>query len=358
MTAARTTRPRLLLRVLLYVAAAAALWSTLSRADLAGAARLIGSIGPSLSLALVPWLLVMLAQSAAYGRIVEALGGTPQRRPSLLGVLSVVLSSEAVLMSVPAGSAVGEAVSPYLLHRRCGVPLPLGVASTAARRSLVILANALYVGVAVAAGASTMRAVSRSVIGVPGLPWMVAAAGLGLLTASSLALWALLSGFVGARFHALLSRVPSARMRAALTRWRAGFAAMDAHLSSALRARADLAIPTTLFLAGWLLESVETLLILRLLGVEMPFAEVLSFEVVLALVRSLAFFVPAGLGIQDAGYVAFLTALGVPEPARVAVAFVLVKRAKELFWVAVGLALFAAIGGRREAIAGAAAEER
>jgi hypothetical protein len=32
------------------------------------------------------------------------------------------------------------------------------------------------------------------------------------------------------------------------------------------------------------------------------------------------------------------------------VAFVLVKRAKELFWVVVGLALFAALGGNRQAI--------
>jgi uncharacterized protein (TIRG00374 family) len=355
MTTAQTSRSRLLLRVLLYGAAAAALWSTLRRADLGGAARLVGSVGPAVLLVLVPYLLGMLAQSVGYSRIIGALGAASgRRRPSIAGVLSVVLSSEAVLMSVPAGSAVGEAVSPYLLNRRSGVPLPLGAASAASRRTLMILANALYVGVAVVVGASSMQAVSRAVTGVPGLPWMVAAVGVGMLVASSLALWALFSGSVASRSHGLLSRLPSARLRAVVARWRAGFAAMDAHLSSALGARADLAIATAIFLAGWLLESVEALLILRLLGVRMPFAQVLSFEVVVSLVRSLAFFVPAGLGIQDAGYVAFLTALGVPDPAKVAVAFVLVKRAKEMFWVAVGLALFAVIGGNRQALHGGA----
>jgi len=61
---------------------------------------------------------------------------------------------------------------------------------------------------------------------------------------------------------------------------------------------------------------------------------------VVTLLRSIAFMVPAGLGVQDAGYVAFLAAFGVPEAATVGVAFVLIKRAKELFWIAMGFVLF------------------
>jgi glycosyltransferase 2 family protein len=57
---------------------------------------------------------------------------------------------------------------------------------------------------------------------------------------------------------------------------------------------------------------------------------------VLALVRAAAFMVPAGLGVQDAGYVAFLGAFGVPEAATAGAAFVLIKRAKEIVWTALG----------------------
>jgi uncharacterized membrane protein YbhN (UPF0104 family) len=54
--------------------------------------------------------------------------------------------------------------------------------------------------------------------------------------------------------------------------------------------------------------------------------------------------IPAGIGVQDAGYVAFFGAFGVPDAATLGVAFVIVKRAKELLWIAVGLALFLVLG--------------
>jgi uncharacterized membrane protein YbhN (UPF0104 family) len=53
----------------------------------------------------------------------------------------------------------------------------------------------------------------------------------------------------------------------------------------------------------------------------------------------MAFFVPAGLGVQDLGYFAFFSALGVPDAMGVGAAFVLLKRTKELFWVCVGYTL-------------------
>jgi uncharacterized membrane protein YbhN (UPF0104 family) len=60
----------------------------------------------------------------------------------------------------------------------------------------------------------------------------------------------------------------------------------------------------------------------------------------------MVFFVPAGLGVQDLGYVAFLHASGVPEAAALGAAFVVLKRAKELAWVAAGWTILLAAGGR------------
>ena len=56
----------------------------------------------------------------------------------------------------------------------------------------------------------------------------------------------------------------------------------------------------------------------------------------MGLLRSVAFFTPAGLGVQDLGYA---TALGGAPDA--VLAFTLLKRCKELFWVAVGYGLLA-----------------
>jgi hypothetical protein len=57
--------------------------------------------------------------------------------------------------------------------------------------------------------------------------------------------------------------------------------------------------------------------------------------------RSLVFFAPSGIGVQDLGYVA-LFACADGDGAALGGAFVLVKRARELVWVIAGWLLVAA----------------
>ena len=78
---------------------------------------------------------------------------------------------------------------------------------------------------------------------------------------------------------------------------------------------------------------------LRLVGVSIPLAAAMVIETALILVRALAVPVPAGLGVQDLGYVLSLKALSVPDPTTVGAAFVLLKRGKDAFWIAAGFVL-------------------
>jgi glycosyltransferase 2 family protein len=224
----------------------------------------------------------------------------------------------------------------------------------AARRALVILANALYVGVALALGLSHLRRASRPLLGVPGLEWLVLAWGLFLLVSALAMSGALLSGATAARAHGWLRRLPFKRLAARLDEKAASFAATDRHAAALFGERRGALFAAALILLGmWLAEALETLLLLRLLRIDLSLSEVMSFEVVLACVRAAAFMVPAGLGVQDAGYVAFLSAFGVPGAATAGAAFVLLKRAKEVFWVLLGFLLLFA--GRRRAQAPAEA---
>ena len=68
-----------------------------------------------------------------------------------------------------------------------------------------------------------------------------------------------------------------------------------------------------LYSVGWLVRGVETFVFLRLLGVDVSFATALVVETAIIVVRSVAVPVPAGLGVQDVGYVLCLKALGVPD---------------------------------------------
>lgn len=119
-----------------------------------------------------------------------------------------------------------------------------------------------------------------------------------------------------------------------------GFARTDAALGrvGALRARA-MAVPVLLSLVAWIAESAESWLVLRALGVDVGFGAIIAIEVTVSFARQLLFVVPAGVGVQDAGYVAFLAALGVP--AEVGAAFVLIKRGIEVLYTVIGLSIFA-----------------
>jgi uncharacterized protein (TIRG00374 family) len=256
-----------------------------------------------------------------------------------------MVSSEAVLIGFPAGAALAETLNPYLLRRRCGVPLPEGLAAVAAKKSLIVLANALYMGVALVAGGAWLRSASRALIGAPGLEWLVGAVAVVMLAGALGLSRVLFSGVAASRSHGLLHRIPSARLRRWLDDERHRFTETDQHFAAlfAARARAG-SVATALFLGCWLVEATEAFVILRLLHVDLPYAEVLAFEVVVSLLRSLAFMIPAGLGVQDAGYVAFFGAFGVPDAATLGVAFVLVKRAREVLWVAAGFLLLVVLG--------------
>lgn len=341
-TSPPTPKPRasagyIAVRVLFVGVAAFALWNTLRQADLGRAASLAAAVGAPIALALVPYIFVIACHAEAYRRVLGILG----HRISFPRIYSVVLSTEAVLMSFPAGIAVSDSLNPYLLGRRCGIPIPDGLAGIAAKKSLIVFTNALYVTIAVAFGFGYLRLASERLLGFRGLEWIVAGSAIGLYIMVFAMAKALVSGSLATRSHGLLARIPSAKLRAFLADKKSGFLATDRHFDVLFRERrSELAASAILLLGMWLLESVETLVILRLLHVSLGFVEVLSLEVVVVMLRSLAFVVPGALGVLDAGYVAFLGAFGVLDAPTVGVAFMLIKRAKELVWIGVGFLLF------------------
>lgn len=324
-------------RVLFAGVAALALWNTLRQAELGRAAALAAAVGAPIALALLPYVAIIGCHAEAYRRVLGVLG----HRVSFPRIYSVVLSTEAVLMSFPAGIAVSDSLNPYLLRRRCDIPIPDGLAGIAAKKSLIVLSNALYIVIALAFGFSGLRLASERLLGFRGLEWIVAGSAVALFVMFFAMTKALVSGSLAARSHGLLARIPSARLRSFLAEKKSGFLATDRHFAVLFRERrSSLAASTVVFLGMWLLESVETLVILRLLHVSLGFSSVLSLEVVVVMLRSLAFVVPGALGVLDAGYVAFLGAFGVPDAPTVGVAFMLIKRAKELLWIGVGFLIF------------------
>ena len=100
-----------------------------------------------------------------------------------------------------------------------------------------------------------------------------------------------------------------------------------------------LTLSITFHLVAWLLGAVESYLILQFIGVPVSLLTATVIEAFGTGVRFATFLVPASLGVQEGGFVVTFVALGLS--AADGVAFGLVRRLRELVWVAVGLALFA-----------------
>lgn len=105
-------------------------------------------------------------------------------------------------------------------------------------------------------------------------------------------------------------------------------AKLDAELRLIFERRRDLLISLLWQLAGMVVGAFEVWLALRLLGHEISPLAAIALEALGLSIRHFAFFVPAGLGVQEAGFVLFGQWLGVPADA--AIALSLAKRVREL----------------------------
>jgi uncharacterized membrane protein YbhN (UPF0104 family) len=326
------------LAVLIVAGAAALLVRVFGAIDLratVGAIAHAGRLGP---LALAPFLLGMTLDAVGIHLVLRALGhAVPLGR-----LLPIRIATEALHMTAPAGFVVADTATATLLDAHCGVPLGAGAVLAVGRKWLVMRAHAVYIALGAACGATALTLVSRRFLGGTWFAGAVAASAVVPLALSM----ALGAGFSGrsalVRLQAFARNCPWRALGERVAHWRSGAVAGDVQLARVGAARSVTWLATASFFACWLFESIETALILWLVGAPLDLGLAMAVEVGLTLARSIGNVAPAGLGIQEAGYATLLTAMGIRG--ETAAAFVLLKRGKELVWIAIGYGLLAGMG--------------
>jgi hypothetical protein len=286
-----------------------------------------------------PALIALGLECVGWSRVFQSLGQRVAIRP----LLRVRLMTEAVAQTLPLGVIWAESLKPVLLGRHAGVETSRAVAGLLTRKYLLVGSQALYVALLSAFGFATLCRLSRSLTGQAAFAWGAFAVSgvLGLIALGLSGTFA--RGGAAERLLALLRQVPNARWQRGLLRREASFVRTDGLTERyfALSFARSTLLPGVFFLCSWLCEALESFLILKLLGVELDFFAVASIEVMLSFLKNVLFVLPAGIGVQDVGYVSCLSALGVPDPLTIGAAFSALKRGKELSWAAVGYALLA-----------------
>lgn len=276
--------------------------------------------------------LLLLPYAGVY--VLDALGwyfalGATRPRVGALGLFTLRMAGESINNVTPLGYMGGEPAKALLLARH-GISVADGLASVVIAKTLMTLAQVVFVvaGLAAVAGEAGERG--------------SLAAGIAIVTAlMAMGTAAVLALQRRGLFASLLRLLDALRLgRAVPGRVREGLAATDRRLSSFYRERRrDFALSFGCFLLGWLAGVPEVLVALSAMGQEIAPLRALAIEALATVVKVAGFLVPGSLGAQEAGLVALLASLGYsPE---VGLGFSLLRRAREILWIAFGLVCLA-----------------
>jgi uncharacterized membrane protein YbhN (UPF0104 family) len=324
----------------------------LKDADLSRTAELIRNVGPAAALLILPQGIWTVMHAWSWQRVLVSL----EQKVPVWPLVGTFFTMEAAHLTIPGGPAVSESLGVFFLGRRFGVTVADAVASQAIKKLLVVSTNGLYAAIGAMLAWNALPAASARMFGEGSqmFRWLVVGTAVVLLTIAAVMFWGMKRGSLAMAVFRVLTKIPIKRFQTFLRERSHRWAYTDAQLARPLSGSRvlELVPPGLILLLQWCVEGFEAWLILHLLGADVTFGQAFVMEVAGSTLRSLVFAIPAGLGVQDAGYVAMLGAFGVPGAAEFGAAFVLLKRSKELFWIGFGWALMLGSRTKRGSVAG------
>jgi len=249
-------------------------------------------------------------------------------------------AGEAVNLITPLAYMGGEPLKASLL-RRLGIPLTDGLASVVVTKTMTAFAYSLFIFLGLASALPRTQEFSSALLGGLGVGLFLALSVLVLYYGQTRGMFSLLHWLIyrlGARGEAWMAK-------------REGLEVLDSKIATLYRARRPLVGCLLFSLLGWLTTAVEAYLFLWAMGSRVDVPTAMLIQALLLGVKAATFFIPANLGTQEGGTVLIFLGLGISAEA--AMAFSLLRRAREILWVVVGLTVLArsgwpALQGQRE----------
>ena len=268
------------------------------------------------------WQLVLV--SIPYGLImaVDTLGwryAFVSSPPPYLRMLAARTAGEAVNIVTALGSVGGEAVKVWLL--RPAVPYDESVPSIVIAKTTSTMAQALLLVV------GTILAMAAIKVDVDVIWAMLALLGVELL---------LVGGFFVTQVAGLVKRVGRLLAWSGLIKDASAAEELDTRLRRYYRESwRRFVLSVSFHFCGWLLGTLEVLVILYVLEIPVGVVTAVVIEAVGSGVRFASFLVPGSLGVLEGANTGVFNALGLGASA--GLAFSLVRRARQGVWIGIGL---------------------
>jgi uncharacterized membrane protein YbhN (UPF0104 family) len=298
-------------------------------------AWLVWRFGPSViveSLTRITWWqlgLVALAHGAAL--TLDTLGwryAFPRNRVPFRTLLSARTAGEAVNLVSALASVGGEAVKAWLI--RDDVSYQESVPSVIVAKTASVVAQALFLLAGIAVAWTLLDWRSRV---MTGMLWLLAIEVVAV------------GGFLATQVSGLIARAGRLVRAVGLIGADDSVSQLDADLRSYYRTHwRRFLVSVGWHVAGCVMAVVETWLILWAIGASTSAAVAVVVDSLGSGIRFATFLVPASLGALESGNAAAFAALGLG--ASVGLVFSLVRRARQVIWIGIGLVLLAVMRGR------------
>lgn len=315
---------KLALRILLAVAGLALFGWFVHRAGVEEISRAFANLGWWTPLALLPFLLVTLFDTVGW-RFAFGREGTHGVR--FLRLLQIRWAGEAINSVLPSAYIGGEAVKVHLLRRR-GVPSMSGASSVVAGKTAQLFAQVTFIGIGAVAGIMNLPS------GSPARSAMFVVTGIALVVVAIL-FWLQKRGI----FTTLLRLTQKLRLRVrALTERADKLRTLDHRIFDFYRQQhGKFFLSFAAYLAGWISDTLEILLVSHLLGMPVDWSQAIAVEAFISVAKALGLFIPGALGVQESGFVFLFLLFGMPTA--LGVSYAIFRRGRELIFATIGAAM-------------------
>jgi glycosyltransferase 2 family protein len=292
---------------------------------------LVYKVGPAsiyLHLSLLKWKISLLLLPYSLVFILDTLGwkySFKERKTSFKDLLAVRLAGESINMIIPSAYFAGEPVKAYFLKRH-NIPMVDGIASVVISRTIMTIAQIIFVMIGVAfllykLNVSGSRLISSIVITLLGIPIIM------------------LIMFIQKRglFTTLLRLLKVFRIRISYIEDRGHkLKELDESIFQFYSCnKKSFFISFAFYFLGWIAGMTEVFLILYLLGIPIDFISTYIIESLSTVAKGITSFIPGSVGGQEGGIVAIFMSLKLS--ASVALTFGILRRLRELIWITAGL---------------------
>jgi len=312
------------LKTLFFFAGAALLAGVIWRSDFQGALNLAGNMGAGFGVILALYFAAFLVDALAWQLTAPT---APVNLVWLYRFYQVRLVGEAFNTITPAASVGGEPVKAILLKRCYGIDYREGIASLILSKTLIVFALVVFLGIgfAMMIGSEKLAAYSAPAL-----------TGLIVFSVSVILFFVIqrykLASVIGAK---LAARPAFGAIKGVLD----GIEDVDGRLVHFYtNERARFVVALALSFLNWVLGVAEIYYTMKFIGHPISFWDAWIIEAVAQMVRSALFFIPGAIGAQEGAMVLIGTAItGSPT---LGLATALIRRLREIIWIAWGLAVF------------------